>query len=448
MVAVVTKHGTPLDPTTERRTRKLLKSGKAQVYQYRPIFTIRMLEREDGMTHPMEYKSDVGYEHVGISICNEYHEAVSEQRDLLTDETEHHNDQRKYRCARRNRKRYRKPRPLRGVMQEGEFPPSILHRMEVQASLAVRFAEVLPITSFVFEMGMFDTQVLKAIENGDPLPQGEDYQHGERYGIATLREAVFSRDGHTCQCCGRGIKEKAILHVHHIGFWKGGRTNRMGNLMTVCEKCHTAKKHKKSGKLYGLNPKLKPLKGATFMTTIRFRMYEILADQLGKERVHLTYGAATKKARRELGVKKTHANDAYCMGRFHPKHRKKTVYWKKCRRNNRCLEKFYDAVYIDSRDGSKKKGSQIGYNRTKRSVPRRNEQNERCFRQEKIRAGKRVIRKKRYELRPGDLVSYKNKRYTVKGVKNNGQAVALGGVNPSIKNVTLIQHAGGWCYAN
>ena len=43
MVAVVTKHGTPLDPTTERRTRKLLKSGKAQVYQYRPIFTIRML---------------------------------------------------------------------------------------------------------------------------------------------------------------------------------------------------------------------------------------------------------------------------------------------------------------------------------------------------------------------------------------------------------------------
>ena len=42
-------------------------------------------------------------------------------------------------------------------------------------------------------MGNFDTQVLKAKEEGRPLPQGVDYQHGERYSIATLREAVFAR---------------------------------------------------------------------------------------------------------------------------------------------------------------------------------------------------------------------------------------------------------------
>ena len=58
-----------------------------------------------------------------------------------------------------------------------------------------RISKVMPVTDITMEMGNFDTQVLKAKEEGKPLPQGTDYQHGERYGIATLREAVFARDG-------------------------------------------------------------------------------------------------------------------------------------------------------------------------------------------------------------------------------------------------------------
>ena len=57
----------------------------------------------------------------------------------------------------------------------------------------------MPITDITLEMGNFDTQVLKAKEEGKPLPQGADYQHGGRYGIATLREAVFFRDSYKCQ---------------------------------------------------------------------------------------------------------------------------------------------------------------------------------------------------------------------------------------------------------
>ncbi|MFR3344192.1 MAG: HNH endonuclease [Anaerobutyricum sp.] len=121
------------------------------------------------------------------------------------------------------------------------------------------------------EMGNFDTQVLKAKEEGKPLPHGADYQHGERYGIATLREAVFSRDGYKCQCCGKTISDGAILHVHHIKYRSRGGTNSMTNLATVCDKCHTPKNHKPGGKLYNWKPKLPNFKGATAATTIRWQ---------------------------------------------------------------------------------------------------------------------------------------------------------------------------------
>ena len=110
MVAVVSKTGEPLMPTSPYRARKLLKKQKAKIYRYRPFFTIQLLERETGYVQDVEYKSDTGYSHVGISICSSKHELLAEQRDLLEGESERHNDRRKYRRTRRNRKRYRKAR--------------------------------------------------------------------------------------------------------------------------------------------------------------------------------------------------------------------------------------------------------------------------------------------------------------------------------------------------
>ena len=447
MVAVVGSSGKPLDPTTEYRARKLLKTGKAVIYRYRPVFAIRLTERKDGATHPMEYKTDTGAIHVGISVCNEYHEAVNEQRDLPEDESERIRERARYRCQRRNRLWHRRPGFNKDTKEEGWLAPSIRHKAEAMVELAVAYGEVLPITSYIFETGKFDTQELKAIEEGQPLPQGKDYQRGERYRTDTLRNAVFTRDGYTCQCCGRGVKEKAILHVHHVGFWKHDRTDRLSNLLTVCEQCHTSKNHKPGGRLYGLEPVTKTLKGAAFMNSVRWQIVEMLRACVGEEKVVTTNGAATKQARADLRVRKTHSNDAYCMGDLHPKHRAHFRHLKKVRRHNRVLEKFYDASYIDTRDGKVRKGARIGCNRTKRNIPRNNEQNERIYRGQKVKAGKRVIRRNSYDIRPGDIVSYKGKRYAVRGIKNNGKAVALGSCNPSVNSITLIRHTGGWMYA-
>ncbi len=449
MVAVVSKTGMKLMPTTERRARKLLKSGKAEIYKYRPIFTIRLTERETGDTQPVEYKCDTGYQHIGISICSKKHEYGHEERILLKDEPERHNDCRKYRRARRNRKtRHRKVRfnNRKGLINKDGFAPSIRNKRDIHIALFKDFYKVMPITSAVFEMGQFDTQVLKAVAEGKPFPQGTDYQHGDRYGMATLREAVFTRDGYKCVICRRSaFKDNAILHEHHVGFWKCDRSDRMANLATACEKCHTSKNHKPGGKLYELEPKFKTLKEATFMTMVRFDIFKKLKDTAPDVTFHMTYGAKTKLNRRSLNIAKSHANDAYAMGQFRPKHRARLKTYQKLRRNNRILSKFYDAKYIDTRDGSIKSGCQLSCNRTKRNIPRVNPESLTMYREQKISKGRLSIRKRHYQYRPHDIVWIDGKRYTVKGVISNGTRIALNERLPvSISKIQNTRHTGGW----
>ena len=147
---------------------------------------------------------------------------------------------------------------------------------------------------------------------------------------------------------------------------------------------------------------------------VRWNMYNKLKESAPDINLHITYGAMTKLKRRDLNVKKSHSNDAYCMGEFHPKHRADFRHYKKCRRNNRVLSKFYDAKYIDLRDGKVKSGSQLSCNRTNRRELRNSDKNERIYRGQKVSKGKTVIRKQHYQYRPGDYVWYENTKYVVK----------------------------------
>jgi hypothetical protein len=330
------------------------------------------------------------------------------------------------------------------IVKDG-FAPSIRNKRDIHIALFKMYNEVMPVTSAVFEMGQFDTQVLKAIAEGKPLPKGIDYQHGERYGFATLREAVFARDIYKCQICGRSpFKDKAMLHVHHVGYWKGDRTNRMANLMTICDKCHTGKNHKPGGKLYGHEPKLKSFKGATFMTMVRFDMFKKLKETAPAVEFHMTYGAKTKLSRRSMHIVKTHANDAYAMGILHPRHRTRVRCYQKLRRNNRILCKFYDAKYIDLRDGSTRSGQQLSCNRTKRNIPRVNPESLTSYRGARISKGRLSIRRKHYQYRPHDKVWAGGQLYTIKGVISNGTRIALQERLPvSINKIEKTIHVGG-----
>lgn len=435
-------------PTNSYRARKLLKSKRAVIHKYTPVFTIKLVDRANGDVQSIEYKCDTGYQHIGISICSSTKEFVNEQRDLLKDEVERHSDSRKYRRTRRNRLRYRKARwnNRKGLISKDGFAPSIRNKRDVHVHLYEEYYKIFPITKAVFEMGQFDTQVLKAIEEGRPIPEGIDYQKGEQYGYATLREAVFARDNYTCICCGKSaIKDGVKLRIHHIGYLSGDRSNRMANLGSVCENCHTSKNHKPGGKLYNLKPRLKTFKGATFMTMVRYSMLKRLKATTPDVDIKTTYGAATKLSRTELNIKKTHSNDAYCMGEFHPKHRSDFKHYKKCRRNNRVLSRFYDAKYRDLRDGSVKTGSQLSCGRTNRKISRHTELDERIYRAHKISKGRVSTRKQHYSLRPGDKVLLEGQKYFAAGIQNNGTYVKLANEKTcSLKKVRVLQHCNAW----
>ena len=448
-VAVLSSTGQKLMPTSNYRARKLLKSGRAAIECYRPIFTIRLTSRKEGETQPIEYACDTGYQHVGVSIKSEKHEFVHAQYDMLSNETERHNDRRKYRRNRRNRLRYRKSRFNNRSRKNREMAPSLRHRKENQINLFESFCQVMPITSATFEMGKFDTQLLQAIADGKPLPEGKDYQHGSKYLFQTEREAVFSRDHYTCQVCGKSVKDGVILHTHHIGFWKGYRPNRISNLLTVCEHCHTAKNHKPGGALWGLEPQSTNLAAATYMSTVRWAMYRELVLKHPEIDLHIQYGAKTSVTRKLLHLAKTHANDAYCIGSLHPKHRTAELVYQKKRRNNRILAKFYDAKYIDIRDGEKKSGSALSCGRTNRRESRHSDKNQCIYRGKKCSAGRVQIRKHHYPVGAGDVVVYKDTPRIVKGLHAGGKTAEFtsDGINPqsaSVSKLRILRKKGGW----
>lgn len=234
--------------------------------------------------------------------------------------------------------------------------------------------------------------------------------------------------------------------MHHAYFWRGQHGDRLEELVTCCDRCHTHANHQPNGKLWGFNKKLPRYTGAAFMNTVKWYIYENLKDIASN--VNITYGAKTKLSRVNLGLEKSHINDAYSMGRFRPMIRAESILYIKRRRNNRCLEKFYDAKYIDIRDGQKKSGSQLSCGRINRRESRCGEKNERIFRGEKTSKGKRSIRKTRYEIQSGDILRYEGKIYVSKGCHCNGTRVMLniGDTKKSIaiSKVKLIRHVGGW----
>ena len=437
----VDKYGRPGMPTFNvKKVRRLLKSGKAEIFCYRP-FTIKLLYADSLETQPVELCVDAGDRHIGVSIKSEKHEFVHAQYDPLPDEKERHDSRRQYRRARRGRKRYRKPRFDNRKRDAGSLVPSVEHKKDLHVSIAEMYKKVCPLTEITVETASFDTQALEAIERGLPLPEGKGYQQGPRYRLNTLRDAVFFRDGHKCRLCGSTDKP---LRVHHLGYWKGDHTDRMSGLVTLCTDCHTPANHKKGGPLYGWEPAVKTMRGAAFMNQVRYQVVRELKEKTGLP-ARTTFGSATKTARKYFCIAKTHANDAFVMGGFHPKHRQKEEVFRKRRRNSRVLEKFYDARYVDIRDGKVKPGQELSCGRTCRNESRRSDKNQRIFRSHKVRKGRVSIRRRHYSIQPGTLLMYRGRKVTAKGVFNKGTWVRLvDDSNAALKNVKVLRYPGSW----
>lgn len=413
MVYVISKDGQPLMPTKRHaKVRILLKQGLAKVKQVKP-FTIQLTYETSCYTQPLTLGIDSGYTYIGYSVVSEKEEVVGGEVTLRNDIKELLKEKLMYRRQRRQRLRYRAPRFDNRKRNEGWLAPSIQHKLDSHLHFISRLKSVLPITKTIVEVANFDIQKIK-----NPEIEGKQYQEGEQKDFWNLREYILHRDNHTCQNpnCKNKAKEK-ILQVHHIGFYRGDRSDRPSNLITLCNKCHTPKNHEKGKLLWDWKPKVKTFKEAAFMSVVRWRLVNEINAQ------H-TYGFKTKSKRIELGLEKTHHNDAFCIAGGTTQVRGETLNYQQVRRNNRSLEKFYDKKVYDIRTKEVVSGQQLFSGRRTRNK-NLNSFNLRVYRGETKSKGRRTIRRQRYFYQPNDLVTWNGQIVSVKGIQNLGAYIKL-----------------------
>lgn len=299
-VFVINMRGEPLMPCSQRKARILLKQNKAKIYKYNP-FTIQLCYTTGESKQDCHIGVDTGFKHTGLAVTSENKVLFKGEVELRQDVKSNLDKRRSYRRDRRNRKtRYRKSRFLNRKRTDKWLPPGLQNRINHTFRWINELSKLVPNPIIHIEVGKFDTA--KMI---NPNIQGVDYQQGQTYGFYDERYFVFARDNYTCQCCGKS--KGKILQTHHIIYRSNGGTNRVDNLITICTDCHTPENHKKGGILYKWqeeHKKVKQYKEPPFMNTLRKRIFSKYPEAV------ITYGSETTPKRKEVGLDKTHYNDA------------------------------------------------------------------------------------------------------------------------------------------
>ncbi len=301
-VFVKNMRGQALMSCSQRKARLLLKQKKAKIVGYKP-FTIQLCYATGEARQEVIVGVDEGTRHIGIAIVSQGKVLAKGEIELRQDVHSLLLTRAQYRRRRRNRKtRYRKARFLNRKKPKGWLPPSIQAKLNANFAWIDKFCSLVPDPKLRIEVGKFD--IAKMI---NPDIQGVDYQHGQTYGYYDVRYFVFARDEYTCQVCK---KKNKILHTHHIVYRSEGGTDRADNLITVCTDCHTNENHKSGGILWKWmkeHKKVKQYKEPSFMNILRIRTFKKYPN------AEITYGSETSPRRKELGLEKTHYNDAIAI---------------------------------------------------------------------------------------------------------------------------------------
>ena len=388
LVCVLNKHSKPLMPCSPRKARVLLKEDKAKVVRRFP-FTIQLLYGSSNYKQDITLGVDPGYSSIGLSAVTPKKEVFSAEVELRKGIVNLNSNRRMYRRNKRNRLWYRPCRFLnrKHSKPSGWLAPSILHKLESHIRIVGFVKTLLPITKIIVEANNFDIQKIK-----NPNIEGNMYQEGAMKDFYNVREYVLHRDGHQCRNCK---KKNTKLEVHHIESRKTG-SNIPENLITLCIICHKKTTERKFNYL-----KPTSFKEATFMSTIRWKLIELL-------KADFTYGYITKLKRKELKLSKSHINDAFVIANSNLQTRLNSYFVFQNRRNNRCLQK-----------------NRKGY--------------------------KPSIRRQRYDFRPKDLVVLATKILKVAGVHSYGKYVFLktniGIISKKVSDVKLLKYNRGFCFA-
>jgi 5-methylcytosine-specific restriction endonuclease McrA len=311
----------------------MLERGRAVVHKRYP-FTIRLKDRVGGEMQPLKLTLDPGSKESGIAILRE----DGDNRHVLCLFTLVHRgfqirealDQRRaFRRRRRSKNlRHRAPRFNNRTRRDGWLPPSLQHRVDTLSAWVTRLCRLAPITSLAQELVRFDTQKLV-----NPEISGVEYQQGTLLGYE-VREYLLEKWGRECAYCG---EKETPLEIEHVVAKSNGGSNRITNLTLACHDCNQAKgndsleaffardkglkKRLKKNKLSAetryqrvIREQKRPLRDASAVNATRWALFNALKET-GLP-VTTGSGGLTKYNRQRLGIPKTHALDAACVGNF------------------------------------------------------------------------------------------------------------------------------------
>lgn len=313
----------PLMPCSSRKARLLLKENKAKIVDYKP-FTIQLLYATGETKQTVNLGVDSGAKYVGIAVTSENKVLIKGTLELRQDVKELLATKKTYRRSRRSRKtRYRAARWQNRKRSNVWLPPSIQSRVDNQIFWINKISSLLPNPKITVEVGKFDAQ--KII---NPSITGIEYQQGNTYNFWNNRYYIFTRDNYKCVIC-KGKSKDSILRTHHIIQRKDGGSNRVDNLVTVCNTCHE-KYHK--GEIQHKFSKPKQYKETAFMNILRKQIFYRL-------NCNVTYGSITVINRKALALEKSHCNDAIAISGINEiKHNTTTeFYLKQFRKKKRSL---------------------------------------------------------------------------------------------------------------
>ncbi len=329
MVFVLDKRKRPLMPCSEKQARQLLARGRARVARRAP-FTIRLVDRtvEESRLQPAGVKLDPGSKTTGIALVRAEGRIDRESGEirrvahvLWMGELAHRGqairDRLTARGAFRRRRRtanlrHRAPRFDNRTRPGGWLAPSLRHRIETTAAWVARLQRWAPVTAISMELVRFDTQLMQ-----NPEISGIQYQQGTLAGYE-VREYVLEKWGRCCAYCDA---RDVPLEIEHIVPKSKGGSDRVSNLTLACRPCNQRKGSQSIEDFLAQDQeRLKrilaqdraPLKDAAAVNATRWSLLEALkATGLP---VETGSGGRTKWNRSRLGIPKTHALDAVCVG--------------------------------------------------------------------------------------------------------------------------------------
>ena len=317
---VLDANGKQLAPTKEQKAWFLIRKKRATLVSKYPMVIQLKKEIPDEQIYKDEICCgiDDGGLHVGISLvqkCKTKNKVVFKGTMEQRKDVKHLMEVRKgYRRYHRFYKRYRQARfnNRKSSKRKERIAPSILQKRQATIRVINQLNKWINITNYWLEDVAIDIRAL----TDDYKAYRWQYQQSNLLD-ENIRKAVILRDGCKCMECG---KSNCKLEVHHIKPRRLNGSNTLGNLISLCKKCH--QKTEEQEEVY-MNRYFSMLNSSD-NKNLNYAQHVMIGKKWLREQLSklgtltLTTGGDTANKRIDWNIEKSHSNDAICITGLQP----------------------------------------------------------------------------------------------------------------------------------